>query len=270
MLNIGCGACRHSAWTNLDLAPAFPDVIPLDAAKGLPFEANTVDVCYSSHVLEHLRPRDGEGFIADQFRVLKPRGIIRVVVPDLEQICRLYVSYLDALLIGDQSVEFKYDYTILELFDQTTREFSGGELRKAWEQLPQQHREYVARRSGMEAEPFINGGSNLASRTRKLTATKALRRARAAAARACVHLFLGESGVRAFREGLFRNSGEVHRVMYDRFRLARLLASQGFTEVAACAADQSRIPDFASFELDVVGGRIRKPDSLFMEAIKPA
>jgi hypothetical protein len=79
---------------------------------------------------------------------------------------------------------------------------------------------------------------------------------------------MGPPGLRSFRQGLFRNSGEIHRVMYDRFRLPRLLASHGFVDVRVCAADESRIPDFNRFQLDVVNGSIRKPDSLFVEGIK--
>ena len=116
MLNIGCGACRHSDWVNLDLNPNSPDVIALDATKGLPFESNAVDVCYSSHVLEHLSREEATSFIGEQRRVLKNGGVIRVVVPDLERICRLYLAYLDDLVNGSKAQEFRYDYTLLELF----------------------------------------------------------------------------------------------------------------------------------------------------------
>jgi hypothetical protein len=34
------------------------------------------------------------------------------------------------------------------------------------------------------------------------------------------------------------------------------------------AAGESRIPHFGDYRLDVVDGRIRKPDSLFMEAVR--
>jgi hypothetical protein len=57
--------------------------------------------------------------------------------------------------------------------------------------------------------------------------------------------------------------------MYDRFSLRRVLEQSGFRDPRRCAADQSRIPEFASYDLDTVGGRVRKPDSLFMEAVKP-
>jgi hypothetical protein len=48
----------------------------------------------------------------------------------------------------------------------------------------------------------------------------------------------------------------------------RRLEQTGFVDVRVCRADESRIPDFNSYSLDVVEGKVRKPDSLFMEGIK--
>lgn len=37
--------------------------------------------------------------------------------------------------------------------------------------------------------------------------------------------------------------------------------------MVVCSPDVSRIPGFAAYELDVVNGEVRKPDSLFMEGV---
>ena len=81
-------------------------------------------------------------------------------------------------------------------------------------------------------------------------------------------VFLGPRGASAVREGLFRDGGEVHEWMYDRFSLVRLLRRHGFTEVRPASAFESRIPRFEQFDLDVKDGRVRKPDSLFVEGTK--
>jgi hypothetical protein len=58
--------------------------------------------------------------------------------------------------------------------------------------------------------------------------------------------------------------------MYDRWSLRALLEKCGFRDVSVCDASESRIPDFERYHLDVTEARsIRKPDSLFMEALKP-
>ncbi len=99
---------------------------------------------------------------------------------------------------------------------------------------------------------------------------RAMRGVRQRLALAAVSMIEGAEGRAAYREGRFRNSGEIHRWMYDRVSLARLLREIGFAEPVVCGADESRIPDFDSFQLDRVDGFARKPDSLYVEAIKPS
>jgi predicted SAM-dependent methyltransferase len=278
LLNIGCGACCHPDWINIDLTSKAPGVIVHDLTKGLPYPADSIDVCYSSHVLEHLRPEEAEAFLSEQRRVLKKGGIIRVVAPDLEQICRLYLQYLDQVKAGNLAAEFQYDYSLLELFDQTTRERSGGQLRQTWNAMSADGRSHAIARHGKEVDhalertvgglvdnPTSNGRSAPA---RQLSLRKLLKRGRSALGRSAIYLLMGNHGVNALHEGLFRNSGEIHRVMYDSFRLSRLLNSVGFREISICQAKESRIPLFSDYQLDSVGDEVRKPDSLFMEAVK--
>jgi hypothetical protein len=81
---------------------------------------------------------------------------------------------------------------------------------------------------------------------------------------------LGEEDYQSLEIGRFRRSGEVHHWMYDRYSLQVLLESVGFEQVRVCQANESLIPNFTEYGLDVeTDGRVRKPDSLFMEAIKP-
>ena len=80
---------------------------------------------------------------------------------------------------------------------------------------------------------------------------------------------MGKGGLAAFESGLFRKSGEVHRWMYDRYSLRTLCFEVGFEAFEVCQADQSRIDQFSQFGLDAVDGRPRKPDSLFVECVKP-
>lgn len=68
---------------------------------------------------------------------------------------------------------------------------------------------------------------------------------------------------------LRRKRGEVHRVMDDKYSLARPLIEAGFSAVRNVNADESWIAGFAGYGPDAAGGEVRKPDSLFMEAVKP-
>ncbi|OKH17249.1 hypothetical protein [[Limnothrix rosea] IAM M-220] len=85
-----------------------------------------------------------------------------------------------------------------------------------------------------------------------------------------IWLLLNKQDYIALKIGRFRQSGEVHQWMYDRYSLERLLEECGFVEVKQCAAHESRISNWTSFNLDTEpDGAIYKPDSLYMEATKP-
>jgi hypothetical protein len=56
--------------------------------------------------------------------------------------------------------------------------------------------------------------------------------------------------------------------MYDRYSLTELLKDCGFKNIEVVNAFESKIDDWSRFQLDVVKGEIRKPDSLFMEGVK--
>ena len=57
--------------------------------------------------------------------------------------------------------------------------------------------------------------------------------------------------------------------MYDRYSLKRLLQNSKYADIRVCTASESRIANFNTYQLDAVGEGARKPDSLFMEAVKP-
>jgi SAM-dependent methyltransferase len=62
-----------------------------DLAYGVPFIDASVDFVYSSHLLEHLTQSAGLHLLRDCCRVLRPGGVIRVCVPDLEKAVQFYL-----------------------------------------------------------------------------------------------------------------------------------------------------------------------------------
>jgi SAM-dependent methyltransferase len=273
LLNVGCGNCYHPSWTNVDLASKDADVHQYDIRSGLPFPDASFDAVYHSHVLEHLPPDEGRSLIRECFRVLKPGGTLRVVVPDLEMIVREYLAAHQNAMDGRPSAGADLEWMRLELLDQMTRVHSGGEMRRYTRDPQLPNAEFVRSRMGAD---FIGPAKKNSARPRRRkrrsfwrTVGRAVRRLRHRLASAATFVLAGSSGYRAFKEGLFRQSGEVHRWMYDRASLTRLLRETGFAETTACSAEDSRIPHFDRYELDMTDGQIRKPDSLFVEAIKP-
>lgn len=75
------------------------DVVRLDLRRPLPFQDGSFDVVYSSHTLEHLYFEDAGRLLAECYRVLRPAGICRMVVPDLAS---MVGNYLQAKSDGNQ------------------------------------------------------------------------------------------------------------------------------------------------------------------------
>lgn len=114
-LNLGCGFHTPIGWLNVDYAIgawlAKPgvfatinkkfkiinlnwsnDIFLCDLTKKLPWDDDSVDIIYSSHSLEHLSKIEGRYLLRECHRLLKPNGIIRIVVPDLKVIINRYTQ----------------------------------------------------------------------------------------------------------------------------------------------------------------------------------
>ena len=271
LLNIGCGRRYHDDWVNLDLESADPNVIRHDVNNGIPFEEGKFAAVYHSHILEHLEPTDGQKLIQECYRVLKPGGILRIVVPDLECIARLYLETHQEAWLGDETSQVNYNWMKLELLDQLVRRTSGGRMGKYMASREIKNSQFVKSRLGDEFSICQTHGS-----TEALASLPLLKRLgkmslgfRRGVSRRLVRWLLGTDASAALDEGLFRSEGEIHRWMYDRFSLRQLTRSAGFENFSICEAFESQIANYASFELDAVGGLVRKPDSIFIECQKP-
>ena len=89
-LHIGCGKEHLSGWINIDVDPA---PLALNVLWGLPFPDRSASHVFVSHMLEHLFfPRDVRFFLAELLRVMAPGGVVRIVVPDIEQCIEAYSS----------------------------------------------------------------------------------------------------------------------------------------------------------------------------------
>ena len=247
LLNLGCGSRYHKDWINLDFKSNSQYVIEYDLRTSLPFDNESVDVIYTSHVLEHFSKCFAPKFLQECYRILKPKGIIRVIVPDLEQLMRNYLYFLEKAKNGDIEAQEKYEWTMIELFDQMVRNHSGGEMLNYWKQNPKNQEKFVIERTGSEVK-------NAIKKIRENPNIKPLKE--------CIQKTEEEVGK-------FRLSGEVHQWMYDEYSLGNLLKNIGFKEIRKCNADESNILEFNQYMLDIeCDGSVRKPDSLFMEAQK--
>jgi SAM-dependent methyltransferase len=91
-------------------AGIFRKVSYMDITKRFPYADDTFECAFSSHVLEHLRPSQAEICLREVYRVLKPNGILRIAVPDLDQIIKRYDpivpdDFVEMIFEGRQSGE---------------------------------------------------------------------------------------------------------------------------------------------------------------------
>ncbi len=96
-----------------------------DLSKGIPFPDKSVDAVYHSHLFEHLDPPIGLAFMREAHRVLKPRGIHRIVVPDLQQLATEYLEHLEKCVAGSGSPA-EHDAFVAEMLEQCVRREASG------------------------------------------------------------------------------------------------------------------------------------------------
>lgn len=266
-LNLGCGTRYLETWDNLDFVSTGKAVRAHNFLDGIPLPDNAYDLVYHSHVLEHLPKESGPAFIKECFRVLKKGGIIRVVVPDLEQVMREYIRNLEGALTGDKEAESRYEWIVIEMMDQMVRQQSGGSMVKYWTRENPDNEAYVASRLGYEyldfRKKYLAEKPHHAADNHSTASGFGLRRKLVATA-------TGEPKVMDYlRVGKFRAQGEIHRWMYDQYSLGKILKEAGFSAPKKLTAFTSNLSDWKDHQwLDVEDGKVRKPESLFMEAIK--
>ena len=269
LLNLGCGTRYHKDWINIDFVSNNKNISAYNLLKGIPHKDNTFDVVYHSHLIEHFPKKNVNIFIEECYRVLKPGGIIRIATPNLEEIVKNYVKYLNRSLQNDKIAEFKYDFTMIEMYDQCVRNFTGGEMGKLYSQNNNPISDFIYKRMGIELTKKIdiNIKNNFKKNIKKilLFSSKVYE---IDLKNLLLRLILGRD-FRYYQLGRFRLSGEIHQWMYDRFSLNRLLIQNKFKNVKICRAAESRVSNWNSYNLDTNrDGTVYKPDSIFIEAVK--
>lgn len=118
-LHLGCGNRRAVGWLNVDIRfTRCVDVVD-DIRRLARFPAGWADEIYACHVLEHFDFAETDAVLRRWTRVLRPGGVLRISVPDLDRITAIYQANLQhfrkpgnlpwtGLIYGGQ--ENPYDY----------------------------------------------------------------------------------------------------------------------------------------------------------------
>jgi predicted SAM-dependent methyltransferase len=117
-LHLGCGSTVVPGWENIDKSPSvllarvpglrqalatarvltqeqagavFPSgIVHADVRRGLAYPDASAAYIYSSHMIEHMARWQGLALVRECFRVLEPRGVLRLATPDLAAVVESY------------------------------------------------------------------------------------------------------------------------------------------------------------------------------------
>ena len=271
-INLACGSVYvdNSNWINLDYESSSKSVQQANLLQRLPLDQEIADLVYSSHFLEHIPKSKVIFFLQECFRILKPGGIIRLVLPDLEEMANNY------LFFRKKEEHAKANFLVLEMIDQCVRNNSGGELGHLYKKIRKQKNQdkqmidFIYKRTG---EDLAN--KELEMRSANDTLLKKLNYFLSAILRRVekyrIRIFL-LALPKAFRDQnvSLAGIGELHHWLWDFYTLKKTLEVAGFVEVKRVTAKTSHIKDFPFSPLDIDNNELPRKglESMFIEATK--
>jgi predicted SAM-dependent methyltransferase len=89
-LNLGCGSSVLEGYINCDLYNEDADM-KFDA-KCLPFDNNSVDEIFASHLIEHFDFFEGQSVLKEWYKKLKIGGRLVVETPDFLNSCKRFIE----------------------------------------------------------------------------------------------------------------------------------------------------------------------------------
>lgn len=264
-LNLACGDyfVNSQNWINCDFAPQSKSVKQVNLLGKFPFENNSFDLVYSSHYLEHIELDKVLDFMNQCNRVLKKNGIIRLVLPDFENIAREYVMNKDK----NQS-EFAA-FNIAEMIDQCVRTRSGGHLQE-WYDRSQGNKElseYIYSRTGFKRKSTVELENKIKIRLKRITLMKLKLKLQLKMSYIVISVLPSWFTISHVSKVA---TGERHMWVHDFDSVKAFLEQSGFTEVRRVSAQFSCEPNFPLYPLDLNSqNHARKgKESMYIEARK--
>lgn len=265
-INLGCGNIylAEDGWDNYDYSPSHSSVQRANLLGPLPIQDESAELVYSSHFLEHIPYDLVRGFLSECYRILAPGGILRLVLPDLEELCQSY-------LLHRKNNEHDFaNVILLEMIDQCVRRQSGGQLGQLYSRLGalgSQNKkiiEFIRYRTGEDILASVSEGFKPQNRN-------FLRVIYSHLEQAWIRLIVSLLP-KAFRSQNVSLAavGERHHWLWDFHQLHELLAEAGFTSIVKMQVNTSAFVSFPFYPLDLdnTGAPRKGAESMYIEAQK--
>lgn len=121
LLNVGCGANMRPEFLNLDYEWRPGINLCWDITRPIPRADESLTGIYSEHCLEHVSYDDAAAALRDFYRMLRPDGVLRILVPDGGMYLDLYhraragetvsFPYVDDSGIRDLAEDSRFGFT---------------------------------------------------------------------------------------------------------------------------------------------------------------
>ena len=121
-LHLGCGEIRLPGFINVDFLKTKATDVVADVTRLPNFEDGSVSLVYACQVVEHFAADEVPKILRRWHEVLAPGGTVRISVPDLDKIVKIYMKNWDhfrkdgnspwiGLIYGGQKDEFDFHKT---------------------------------------------------------------------------------------------------------------------------------------------------------------
>ena len=118
-LHVGCGGKNLPGYKHMDVRAVDDHIDYVGKADDLSmFEDNSIEEIYACHILEHIERHNVDKTLKEWCRVILPGGILRVAVPNFEEIMNYYIENHDlikiyGLLYGGQDYQYNFLFQAL-------------------------------------------------------------------------------------------------------------------------------------------------------------
>jgi len=92
-LNLGCGKLHREGYVGIDFNKENGAEVIHDLKDKLPYEDNTIDEIYASHIIEHFWWETIPTVLKDWYRVLKKGGVVDIWTVDFDKLIYHFMNH---------------------------------------------------------------------------------------------------------------------------------------------------------------------------------